>query len=125
MISINIPSVVQELSEVFEQYEAALVCNDVKVLDALFWNNPNTIRYGATENLYGFEQIQSFRLGRSPVGLERQVLKTVITTYGGDFATANIEFQREGSNRIGRQSQTWVKFSQGWKVVSAHVSLIG
>ena len=125
MIAVNIPSVVQEVSEVFEQYEDALVNNDVAVLDALFWNSPHTIRYGATENLYGFEQIQSFRSGRSPVGLERQVLKTVITTYGKDFATTNIEFQRAGSQRIGRQSQTWVKFPQGWKVVSAHVSLIG
>ena len=125
MIAVNIPSVVQEVSEVFEQYEDALVGNDVAVLDALFWNSPHTIRYGATENLYGFEQIQSFRSGRSPVGLERQVIKTVITTYGKDFATTNIEFQRAGSQRIGRQSQTWVKFPQGWKVVSAHVSLIG
>ena len=125
MIAVNIPSVVQEVSEVFEQYEDALVNNDVAVLDALFWNSPHTIRYGATENLYGFEQIQSFRSGRSPVGLERQVIKTVITTYGKDFATTNIEFQRAGSQRIGRQSQTWVKFPQGWKVVSAHVSLIG
>ena len=125
MITINIPSVVQEVSEIFEQYEDALVGNDVTVLDALFWNSPQTIRYGATENLYGFEQIQSFRSGRSPIGLERQILRTVITTYGEDFATTNIEFQRAGSNRMGRQSQTWVKFPQGWKVVSAHVSLIG
>ena len=80
--------------------------------------------YGAGENLYGYDAIRAFRAGRSPQGLARQVLRTAITTYGHDFATTNIEFQRDGSDRVGRQSQTWMRTPRGWRVVSAHVSLM-
>jgi hypothetical protein len=113
-----------EVRAVCARYEAALVGNDVAVLDELFWDSPHTLRYGVGENLYGYEAIQAFRAGRSPQGLARQVLRTVITTYGRDCATANIEFQREGSARTGRQSQTWLRTPQGWRVVAAHVSLL-
>ncbi|MDM0046524.1 oxalurate catabolism protein HpxZ [Variovorax dokdonensis] len=122
---INIPEVLQEVEAAFARYEDALVNNKVDVLDELFWNSPHTLRYGATENLYGFEQIQAFRAGRPSQGLSREVLRTAITTYGRDFATANIEFQRSGSTRLGRQSQTWMRTAQGWRVVAAHVSLMG
>jgi len=123
MMDINLPAVVAEVQAVFERYEQALVTNDVQVLDELFWNNPLTIRYGATENLYGYEEIQAFRAGRSAQGLARTLARTVITTYGQDMATANTEFMRAGSARVGRQSQTWVRTSEGWRVFSAHVSL--
>jgi Protein of unknown function (DUF3225) len=124
-MDINKPQVLAEVTAAFDRYEQALVGNDVDVLDELFWNSPHTLRYGATENLYGYEEIQAFRAGRPSAGLARTVLRTVITTYGDDFATANIEFQRTGSPKTGRQSQTWVKTPQGWKVVAAHVSLLG
>ena len=123
-MQINLPDVLQEVQAAFARYEKALTGNDVAVLDELFWNSPHTLRYGATENLYGYEEIQAFRAGRPSQGLARTVLKTVLTTYGRDFATANIEFQREGSRKIGRQSQTWVRLPQGWRVVAAHVSLM-
>ena len=121
---INLPDIHAEVTAVFAQYEDALVNNKVEVLDALFWNSPHTLRYGAGENLYGFDQIQAFRASRPSQGLARTVLKTVITTYGRDFATANIEFQRDGSSKVGRQSQTWLRLPEGWKVVAAHVSLM-
>ena len=121
---VNLPDVLAEVTAVFERYEDALVHNKVEVLDELFCNSPHTLRYGATENLYGYEAIQAFRAGRSAQGLQRQLLKTVITTYGRDFATANVEFQREGSTRTGRQSQTWLRTPDGWRVVAAHVSLM-
>lgn len=123
-MQINLPAVLAEVTEAFARYEQALVGNDVAVLDELFWNSPHTLRYGIGENLYGFEHIQSFRANRPAAGLAREVLRTVITTYGNDFATANIEFRREGAARDGRQSQTWVRMPQGWRVVAAHVSLI-
>ena len=123
-MDINMPDVVAEVTTAFERYETALVTNDVEELDALFWNSPHTLRYGASENLYGYDAIREFRAGRSPQGLARRVLRTAITTYGNDFATTNIEFQREGSERIGRQSQTWMRTPAGWRVVSAHVSLM-
>lgn len=123
-MEINIPSVVAEVSAQFARYEKALTGNDVAVLDELFWNSPHTLRYGATENLYGYDQIAAFRSGRPAQGLQREVLKTVITTYGHDFATANIEFRRAGSDRTGRQSQTWMRTQHGWRVVAAHVSLL-
>ena len=123
-MDINLPDVVAEVSAVFEQYEQALVNNNVEVLDELFHNSPHTLRYGATENLYGYEAIQAFRAGRPSQGLARERMNIVITTYGRDFATANTEFQRVGSERTGRQSQTWVRTAEGWRVVAAHVSLL-
>jgi hypothetical protein len=124
-MDINLPDVVAEVTAAFACYERALVTNDVAVLDDLFWNSPHTLRYGATENLYGYEAICAFRAGRSPQGLARTILRTVITTYGHDLASANIEFLRDGSTRTGRQSQTWMRTPEGWKVVAAHVSLLG
>mgnify|MGYP001162897347 FL=1 len=124
-MEINLPQVVAEVTAAFDRYEAALVGNDVAVLDELFWDSPHTLRYGATENLYGYDAIQAFRAGRPSAGLERTLLKTVITTYGHDFATANVEFQRTGASKPGRQSQTWMRTDEGWRVVSAHVSLLG
>ncbi len=123
-MQINLPTVLAEVTEAFARYEQALVSNDVAVLDELFWNSPHTLRYGIGENLYGYDEIRSFRANRPAIGLAREVLRTVITTYGHDFATANIEFRRESAARSGRQSQTWMRTPQGWRVVAAHVSLI-
>ena len=94
------------------------------MLDELFWNSPHTLRYGVGENLHGYAAIQAFRAARPATGLARTVLRTDITTYGHDFATVNILFQRTGASRSGRQSQTWLRTTEGWKVVSAHVSLL-
>jgi Protein of unknown function (DUF3225) len=124
-MEINHPETLAEVTAAFARYEAALISNDVAVLDELFWNSPHTLRYGAGENLYGFAEIQAFRAGRPAQGLARDVLRTVITTYGRDMATANIEFQRVGGTKPGRQSQTWVRMPEGWRVVAAHVSLLG
>lgn len=123
-MEINLPDVVQEVTAQSDRYEQALVSNDVAVLDALFWDSAHTLRYGVTENLYGYGAICAFRAGRPAQGLERTVLKQVITTYGRDMATVNLEFQRHGSDATGRQSQTWVRTAQGWRVVAAHVSLL-
>ncbi|MGP1383966.1 MAG: oxalurate catabolism protein HpxZ [Thainema sp.] len=121
-MEINRPDVVAEVTAAFERYEKALVSNDVAVLDELFWRSPQTIRYGATENLYGYDAIATFRSQRLAKGLARMLVNTVITTYGADFATANTEFRRPG--QFGRQSQTWMRTPEGWRVVSAHVSLL-
>jgi hypothetical protein len=120
-MQINTPQVLAEVQAVFERYEQAVAHNEVAILDELFWNNPLTLRYGIAENLYGFDSIQSFRASRSK-GVERTLSNTVITTYGDDFATANTEFQSAGNPRNGRQSQTWIRTSDGWRIVSAHVS---
>lgn len=122
MMEINIAEVLAEVEQAFARYERALVANDVAELDALFWRSPQTLRYGVTENLYGYDEIAAFRAGRSPANLARDLLKTVITTYGRDFATANAEFRRPAGT--GRQSQTWVRTDEGWRVVAAHVSLL-
>jgi hypothetical protein len=123
-MKINDPEILAEVTAAFERYETALVTNDVATLDELFWDNANTIRYGVTEILYGYDEIKAFRAGRSPVNLARKLDRTQITTFGEDFATANTLFKREGGNKIGRQSQTWMRTPAGWRVVSAHVSLM-
>ena len=123
-MEINLPDVLAEVENVSYLYEQALVRNNVALLDALFWNSPHTLRLGATENLYGYDEIAAFRAARPAQGLQRTVLKSVITTYGRDMATVNLEFQRVGSPHIGRQSQTWLRTDEGWRVVAAHVSLL-
>lgn len=121
-MELDIPEVKAEVTALFMQYEQALVANDVAVLDALFWDNPRTIRYGAGENLHGYAEIMAFRAARPSVGLERTLERTTITTFGRDFATANTTFTRNG--KVGRQSQTWARLPEGWRVVSAHVSFL-
>ncbi|MFO1073254.1 MAG: oxalurate catabolism protein HpxZ [Geminicoccaceae bacterium] len=124
MLPINLPEILAEVEAVFRRYETALVANDVAVLKELFWDSPHTVRFGVAENLYGWEEISSFRAARPPVDLERDLLRTVITTYGRDLASASTEYRRKESGRLGRQSQTWMRTELGWRVVAAHVSLL-
>jgi hypothetical protein len=122
---INDPAVLAEVEAAFAEYEKALTTNDVATLDRLFKAAPETLRYGIAENLYGHAQIAAFRSARSPVGLARRLERTVITSYGEALATANTLFRRDSMpGKVGRQSQTWVKFPEGWRVVAAHVSVI-
>jgi hypothetical protein len=124
MLELNIPEVIAEVTEAFTRYERALVTNDVAALDMLFWNSPHTLRFGIGENLYGYESIAAFRNGRPPIDLTRRLNNTVIVSYGRDLATANTEFQREGSSRTGRQSHVWLRTEAGWRIAAAHVSLM-
>jgi 1-carboxybiuret hydrolase subunit AtzH-like protein len=124
-MDVDLPEVVAEVSQAFERYEQALVTNDVATLDALFRHDDRTIRYGVAENLYGHKEVAAFRAGRSPIGLERTTSRTVITTYGRDYAVASTLFHRPTlAGKVGRQMQTWVRFPDGWRVVAAHVSII-
>lgn len=124
MTEINIPSVVAELTTVFEVYENALVGNDIAALNGMFWDSPHTIRFGTgeAERLYGHEAIAAFRVKRGPIEQRRTLRNRRITTFGRDFGTANVEFIPAGSGKVGRQSQTWMRTESGWKIVSAHVS---
>ena len=124
-MQIDLPEVKAEVEAAFARYETALVENDVATLEALFWDDPRTIRYGAGENLYGMDAIRDFRRTRSPVGLARDLDRTVITTFGQDFATASTLFRRAGQpGKVGRQMQSWARTPEGWRVVAASVSLI-
>jgi hypothetical protein len=124
-MQIDLPEIVAEVKVAFERYERALVSNDIAMLDALFHDDARTIRYGGAENLYGSAAIKAFRVARSPAGLARTLSKTVISTYGRDFAVASTLFHRSTTpGKVGRQMQTWVRFPQGWRVVAAHVSFI-
>lgn len=124
-MEINKPEVLADVTTLFNAYEKALTNNDVATLDQLFWKNANTIRFGAGENLYGYDEIAAFRATRPSKGLERDPLKARVTTFGDDFAITNMMFTRENTNgKIGRQSQVWVRTEDGWRIVSAHVSVI-
>jgi hypothetical protein len=124
-MEINVPEVRAEVEAAFARYETALTTNDVATLEKLFWRGGHTIRYGIAENLYGSDEIAAFRAARSPVGLARRISRTVITTFGRDFATASTLFERDTvPGKLGRQMQTWVRMPEGWRVVAAHVSLI-
>lgn len=125
-LEINIPEIVQEVTAAFHRYEAALNSNDVTTLDTLFWDSPHTLRYGIGEQLYGHDQIAAYRSGRDPkFVVNRDLVKLWVITYGRDFGTANCEFRRHGDPRLGRQSHTWMRTPDGWRIVAAHVSFIG
>jgi len=123
-MEINDPEVHAEVTALFAVYEDALVNNRIEVLDALFWPSEHTVRYGVRENLHGIDAIRAFRAARPVHGLARTLHNTVITTFGADTATAMTEFRRDGSATLGRQSQTWLRLPQGWRIVAAHVSLM-
>ena len=119
---INLEGVLSEVTALFALYEAALMKNDLVTLDQLFWQSPLTVRFGTAENLYGINAIRAFRQARNTGTLKRILLHSQITTYGEDFATTTTEFIRQ-DRLLGRQSQTWVRLPEGWRVVSAHISL--
>jgi len=123
---INDPEVVAQIAALHEQYEAALVSNDVEKLTAFFWGSPHALRFGVGESLYGAKEIEEFRQNRPAMDLTREVLNLKIVTFGGDCAVVTLEFDRSirGTRRRGRQSQVWRKFDEGWKIVSAHVSFV-
>ncbi|WP_408743989.1 oxalurate catabolism protein HpxZ [Acetobacter persici] len=120
----NAPALVAEITALSDAYEKALGENDLSALDAFFYDGAETVRYGVGENLYGAEEIAAFRRARSGGSPPRKVLRRTITTWGETSAVVSLEFQREGSSRIGRQMQTWVLTEQGWKIIAAHVSLM-
>ncbi len=114
-----------EVEAAFAEYERALVSNDVAALDQFFLRSEAVIRFGAGENLFGYEAIKAFRAARSPAGLARKLEQTHIVTYGRDLAVAATLFRRDGApGRIGRQMQTWVRLPGGWRIVAAHISVI-
>jgi len=121
---LNDPAALASLTAACDVYENALMTNALETLDALFWDDPHTLRYGVAENLYGIDEIRAFRLARPGGSPQRQVLRREIVTFGADIGLCNLEFQRIGGTKIGRQSQTWMRTSDGWRVVSAHVSLM-
>jgi hypothetical protein len=123
-MTVNEPDVLAEVTAAVDAYETALMTNDVEALDGFFRDAPETVRYGVAENLYGFEAIAAFRIGRAGGSPRRSRLRTEITTFGRDFAIANVEFLREGAKGPGRQSQAWIRTQNGWKITSAHVSLL-
>ncbi|MDX1915291.1 MAG: oxalurate catabolism protein HpxZ [Methylophilus sp.] len=119
MMEVNIPEVLAEMRTVFAAYEDALNGNDVDALINFFWQSPHAVRYGANENLYGWDQIVNFRKNRTPPPA-RVLFNTVITTFGHDYANASTEFKRHDG--VGRQSQSWIRCTDGWKIAAAHIS---
>ncbi|TZG24946.1 oxalurate catabolism protein HpxZ [Sphingomonas montanisoli] len=124
-MTIDDPLVVAEVRAAFDAYEAALMANDLDAMDALFWDSASTVRFGPGQNSFGIDAIREFRKARPGGSPQRTLLRVEITTFGPDFAIANAEFRREGADATGRQSQTWVRRPEGWRVVAAHVSLLG
>ncbi|MEH2113883.1 oxalurate catabolism protein HpxZ [Nostoc sp.] len=126
MTTINYPTVVAEVTDLYLKYEEALSNNNLEVMDSLFWDAPEVVRFGITENLYGGDEVRNFRQNRPNPKIEREISNLKVAAFGKDAATVTLEFRRiiNGVERFGRQSQTWYRFTEGWKVVSAHVSLL-
>ena len=125
-MQINESVAVAELEALYPLYEAALMSNDAETLTRMFWASAHAMRFGVTENLYGIEEIEAFRKGRSPANLARNVRRLDIVAFGRDFGSITLEFERNVNGQVisGRQSQVWVRFPEGWRIVSAHVSVL-
>jgi hypothetical protein len=123
---INDPATVAELRELYPRYEEALVTNNVETLMSMFWSSPYVARFGPNESLYGIDEIEAFRKGRSPANLARTITRLEIVAFGKDFASITVAFERELEGRVtrGRQSQTWARLAEGWRIVFAHVSIL-
>ena len=123
-MKINVTEINAEITAAFWQYTNALVANDVETVKALFWDSPQTLRYGLRENLYGMGAIAAFRNTQRGQQLELVITRLVVTSFGRDFGTANCEMTRSDVPGIGRMSHTWVRLPEGWRIVAAHVSQI-
>jgi hypothetical protein len=125
-MTINDPEIVAELQSLYPKYEAALMANDAETLTQMFWASPHAMRFGVTENLYGIDEIEAFRKSRPSTNLARTVRRLDIVTFGRDFGSVTLEFERTANGKIisGRQSQVWVRLPEGWRIVSAHVSVL-
>lgn len=119
----NDPTILAEVREAFDAYEAALQRNDTGLLDAYFCHREDTVRYGVADLQYGIDAIRSFRAGQA--AFDRRLSQTVIVAYGTDFATASTLFHREDfPGQVGRQQQTWIRMEGGWRIAAAHVSMM-
>ena len=121
----NQPDVVAEVQQAFEGYYASLRANDVPATQAWFRQSPLTVRFGNAENLFGAEEINAYRAAstsRATSGSNARE-RFVIATFGRDFATTS-SMTRAENGKIGRATQVWARFPEGWKIVSAHVSSI-
>jgi ketosteroid isomerase-like protein len=123
-MTVDDPTTIAEVRALCDAYEKALGENDLDALDGFFWQDANTVRLGVGENLFGIEEIREFRKNRAGGSPPREVLRVSVTSFGTDFATANVVFRRIGADTIGRQSQSWVRFAEGWRIVAAHVSIM-
>jgi Protein of unknown function (DUF3225) len=125
-MQINDPEIVAELQSLYPKYEAALMANDAETLTQMFWASPHSMRFGVTENLYGIDEIEAFRKSRPSTNLARSVRRLDIVTFGRDFGSVTLEFERAANGKIisGRQSQVWVRLAEGWRIVAAHVSVL-
>jgi hypothetical protein len=126
-MEINDPEIVAELAALYPKYEAALMSNDIETMQCLFWSSPYVVRFGATENLHGIDEIAAFRAARPAANLARRITRLDISTFGNDFGCVHLEFERDKDGKVvrGRQSQSWARLPEGWRIVAAHVSMLG
>jgi hypothetical protein len=117
------PQIHAEVRDTFDRYEAAIAANDTATLDSIFWADPRTVRFGTTEILYGHDAIRAFRASVSRYA-ERTSRKIHIVTFGQDFAATHLEYERVETGLIGRETKIMARMPEGWRVVSAHVSLL-
>ncbi len=115
------PEVVAEVRAAFLAYEAALVAGDAAALEKAFWASPQTVRFGIADRQRGAAEIARWRRTQGPLP-GRRLHETAVTTFGPDAAVTTTLFGYPGRDAGGRQSQTWVRFAEGWRIVAAHVS---
>ena len=123
--AVSQPAVVAEVAALFNRYEEALMANDLAALDAFFWPDQRLTRYGIADRQWGIAELRTFRAATPAPTFTRRLEHLRISAFGPDCAVAQVEFVRSDTPLRGFQTQTWVRFEGlGWRIVSAHVSMI-
>ena len=123
-MTLDDPAVIAEARAVFDRYEDALMNNRTEVLYEIFWHDARTVRFGITEILYGHDAIRAFRSSVKAYAPRIQ-RKVHITAFGRDVACTHLEYERVGTGLVGRETKIMARLPElGWRVVSAHVSLL-
>jgi hypothetical protein len=121
---LNLHEVVHEVTACFLDYESALMSNDVEALNAFFWRSPLVTRYGICDRQLGHDALVAYRAHVPAPRFTRELHDVRITALGPDVAVAMCEFRRSDTDLHGFQTQTWVRLPEGWRIVSAHVSMV-
>ena len=120
--AVNDPGVVASVVAAFERYEQALLGNDVDALDDFMWRDPRLVRVGIDDRQDGFAEVSAFRRAQPRQTPARTLQNTMVVTFGDHIAVVTTDFVPTDGSPTGRQSQTWVRMPEGWRIVAAHVS---
>ncbi|WP_296195374.1 AtzH-like domain-containing protein [uncultured Microbacterium sp.] len=114
------PAIPAELRAAFDTYEAAILTNDLDVLDASFAPGAQTLRGDAAGLLVGHDAISAFRGVRG--GVPRRTIERIEYRPLGDGVALLVSISRYAGGGTGLQTQVWELIDGRWLITAAHVT---